>query len=773
MRHPIVLHLFRDQRGIVLVMALMLMGLMSALAATYSARVRADTALRGAAGRERKAFYAAEQGLNMAMARTQTRFDNFNPQAVNSVVTDTVTVGSGAQQRTVSYELKPVADCYPCARETIGAGNAFAGLSSVPYRYTLTSAAENAASEEEVKLGADFTVHNIPIFQFLAFYRNDLYIMPLPAMTLNGRIHTNGDLRLNSDTTLSVADSPQVPLVQVSAGDDIFRGAVKYGSNTCTSNSVLIDRRSDNTPLAMGPCNLTTPVSQTTINGYGGSVLANVANIQLPSTQSMARGAGNLYWDNADLRIVLLLDTTVRPRLTSFCGDPLPNTNGVNGLFPIEVQTRDGSRDVAKTNALWNFMCQRRGAIFYTDIPTAAGANGDQLPISGNNTSTTVSDSANEYRPNFETDSRVYRRVGDDTSGDGLINNRDRNDDICPTVEAVGVIAPWWRPTSCTIATLTWPLLKANAPSTSWYKDNDYRRGGFYNRREDRWMYLLNVNIRALLEWNARAGADGGNFALISAQDLGSDDNGGVGVQDGGVILYLSVQGANSLAAVNNYGVRVFDSADLDTRGTTFPFPAPGGDPTGITIVSDQAAYIGGNFNLRDKYPAAILADALNILSQGWEIPNADGMRNDHKSTDRLTDRGVPAADWPCGAGGCGAFTRAAAPYELVVNAAFIAGVGPSPDGEGNYDGGLENYPRFHESWSNRHLQIQGAFVSLGTSLHAVNNWEFGSGTGAGIYDPPNRPWNYDAAFDDVRNLPPLTPNITYIQQRMYTRFYQ
>lgn len=789
MRRTSFLYLFRDQQGIVLVVALMLMGLMSALAAAYSTMIRADTVLRGAAGRERQGFYAAENGLNVAMATTRTRFDNFNPPPPGTTsppITDRFTVGSGAQQRTVDTELRGVTGCEPCPRETIGAGQPFAGLSSIPYRYSLTSTAKNSANEEEAKLGAEFTVHTVPIFQFLAFYTNNLYIMPLEAMPLNGRIHTNGNLRLNdTGNTLSIADSPTVPLVQVSAGGNIFRGANKYGGWTCSGGSVLIDRRSDLMPLALDPCgSISTPVPQTNINAYLGSVLAGVPPIQTPLPQRMARGpaAANLYWNYADLRIVLDLTATLNNDPDYPCGPPAP------GLFRIVVQDQNGNRDVTKTRALWRFMCQRRGAIFYTDVPNGAGASGTGLSINDNDSDTDVSELRTDYNPNFSNDTYVYRRVGEDTNGNGIINASDRNRDICPVSDnyPAGAADPWWKPLDC-----PWPYdIPGVAPSTvttaddmpasvnSWFRDTDYRRGGFYNRREDRWMYLLNVNVRALLEWNARPidaavlSNSGGGNALISAAELGNDNNGGG--SDGGVILYLSVQGPNSLAvapgAANNYGVRIFDSADLDTTipGATFPFPLPA-DPTGITIVSDQAAYIEGNFNSTHKYPVAIMADALNVLSQAWEIPmtggaaNAAGIANDRKSTDILANRFVLVNDFP---GGSAINPR--------INAAFIAGVGPSPlAGAGNYDGGLENYPRFHESWTGRPLTVSGAFVSLGRSLHAVNEWAFGSGTTEGVYNPPDRPWNYDSDFNNVALLPPMTPTITWIQQRMYTRFYQ
>ena len=59
-----------DQQGIILAIALIMMGLLSALAGAYAMIVRADTTLRGAAGRERQGFYAAESGLNVGMAIT-------------------------------------------------------------------------------------------------------------------------------------------------------------------------------------------------------------------------------------------------------------------------------------------------------------------------------------------------------------------------------------------------------------------------------------------------------------------------------------------------------------------------------------------------------------------------------------------------------------------------------------------------------------------------------------------------------------------------------
>ncbi len=353
-----------------------------------------------------------------------------------------------------------------------------------------------------------------------------------------------------------------------------------------------------------------------------------------------------------------------------------------------------------------------------------------------------MAENANQYSPIFGSDSRIYRRAGEDTSGNGSLSNSDDNDDVCP----VGVgPSPWWRPPSC-----PWP--NPAASGTSWWRDMDYRRGGFYNHRESQWMYLLNLNLRALIEWNQ-----------VNGDPLFPHDD----RTDGGLVVFLSVAGPAAGAAVNNYGVRILDSADLDMLDTTFP---PGAaDPTGITVVSDQAVIIEGNFNKADKYPAAILADAIWILSQGWEVP-VSGRDNDEKSLYSLGsgNRDVPSSDSP----GSASFTSSSA---LAINAALLFGLGPSTRDPDWYNGGLENFPKFLESWSGRTLNYRGSFVSLGEPQHKLNDWACGSGTGClggGVYDPPTRKYDYDTDFNQVENLPPLTPKVVYVQQRIYTRLY-
>jgi hypothetical protein len=186
--------------------------------------------------------------------------------------------------------------------------------------------------------------------------------------------------------------------------------------------------------------------------------------------------------------------------------------------------------------------------------------------------------------------------------------------------------------------------------------------------------------------------------------------------------------------------------------------------------------------------PASVLGDTLNVLSQSWEVPvivdkDKDPQfqyNNDRKTGGALgTSRNLQPADGyfvkvvglQCANAPCPQFTAVEA---YGINAALIAGVDVTSPG--HYNGGLENYPRFHEDWSpggtQRTLNYRGSFVSLGAPQYANGEW-CGTGGGCNIYDPPARNWDYDASFNNVDLLPPLTPRVNLMQQQLFTRFYQ
>ncbi len=153
----------------------------------------------------------------------------------------------------------------------------------------------------------------------------------------------------------------------------------------------------------------------------------------------------------------------------------------------------------------------------------------------------------------------------------------------------------------------------------------------------------------------------------------------------------------------------------------------------GLTVVTNDPVYIQGHFNIpvdsdgngtldKLKKPTAVIADAVNLLSVNWNDANS----------------------------GASLGSRVAQP--TTVNAAFIAGI--KQTSPGNYNGGLENYPRFHENWTGKTLSITGSFVSLWDSQIAVGNWVYGGSQ----YMAPIRSWHYDTSFSSGTNVPPFTP---------------
>ena len=159
--------------------------------------------------------------------------------------------------------------------------------------------------------------------------------------------------------------------------------------------------------------------------------------------------------------------------------------------------------------------------------------------------------------------------------------------------------------------------------------------------------------------------------------------------------------------------------------------------------MTDQAIYVQGDYNAVNKKPAAFLADSLNVLSNNW---------NDTNSTGPLSGR--TASD-------------------TTIYAAFLAGTdttggveGPGGQDRDSYNGGLENYPRFHENWTGETLTYLGSFVSLNKPRHVDGAWAYGGAQ----YTAPRRNWGYDTDFNDAANLPPLSPRFVYLRQELFVR---
>jgi Tfp pilus assembly protein PilX len=414
---------------------------------------------------------------------------------------------------------------------------------------------------------------------------------------------------------------------------------------------------------------------------------------------------------------------------------------------------------------------------------------------------------------------------------------------------------------------------------------NNPRSSGFFDRREQRWITMLQTNIASLSVWN-RDGVyvDASNETMTAAyapdtakrgtafdavntfdvtnatpglvvfnganstnglafdratadatKPVGSLQYLGLGSKDtteGGLVFHATVRddlnGDGSLQNANDVTIdttneKIFqkkpDNTDFTDAGgnkviidyyrryagqsaskqSLFGFAFNGGDylPNALLLSSDQAIYVQGNFNNNgfaqsltaantpspNRLPAAIIADTITVLSNECVSLTTVGVTN---------QLGVYLGQLKCGIPQ--QINGANVTFDLVqnpmaINAAFLSNTQVSngnmnrDNGTGAvYSGGVNNYIRLLENWNNGGtpyaLNYTGSLISLGSPLEYNGAYQPGGINPAlgvadtSYYDIPFRNVNYDLFFSNVEKLPPLTPKVSYIQQKNFGRAY-
>jgi len=150
----------------------------------------------------------------------------------------------------------------------------------------------------------------------------------------------------------------------------------------------------------------------------------------------------------------------------------------------------------------------------------------------------------------------------------------------------------------------------------------------------------------------------------------------------------------------------------------------------GLTVCTKNPLYVQGNYNSVSKKPAAVMTDAMTILSNGWDDGDGTLSINDANRIASAT----------------------------TVNVSYMTGNVPSQGG--SYSGGFENLPRFLENWNGIEFKWKGSAIDLWESQEATGHWSYGS-----YYTAPNRNWEFDTDLLDPTNLPPGTPLISIVQK--------
>src|SRR5262245_29091179 len=243
-----------SERGTALLFALTVTAILFLLATSLAILTRSSTIVEVAHADTTQSFYYAEAGVNRGFADFKNIFKGYNVPAGSDFEARNFTLNGTA----VRYQLSAVAGYPQFVR--IPAGKRYAGLNSIDYLYTNVSQTLAPDSTTKAQLGARSLIHNIPLFQFLAFYANDLEILPGANMTLHGRVHTNSNLYLNAGATLSVIDQPLtanprlITTVEVSASSNVYRG--RKDSNSCDGTVTIDSLATDPNTGDLAPLNL-------------------------------------------------------------------------------------------------------------------------------------------------------------------------------------------------------------------------------------------------------------------------------------------------------------------------------------------------------------------------------------------------------------------------------------------------------------------------------------------------------------------------------------
>jgi len=186
-------------------------------------------------------------------------------------------------------------------------------------------------------------------------------------------------------------------------------------------------------------------------------------------------------------------------------------------------------------------------------------------------------------------------------------------------------------------------------------------------------------------------------------------------------------------------------------HGSLSNLPTRADGTGGFTVASENPVYVMGDYNAAGGWgannaPAAVIADAVTLLSNNW--------------TD-LNDLNNPTA--------VGARPASTTWYRVAVAAGKTLSF-PRPgwgiSSDVGTDGGVHNFLRYIENWGGQILWYQGSLVSLYYSQYATGSFKCCTT----VYSPPTRNYSFDVNFLDPTKLPPGTPqfrdvvNVSYRQ---------
>lgn len=232
-------------------------------------------------------------------------------------------------------------------------------------------------------------------------------------------------------------------------------------------------------------------------------------------------------------------------------------------------------------------------------------------------------------------------------------------------------------------------------------------RSTIYDQREGKNVDVATLDISKVVTALTIGGVTGFNNTLYindtTPSTSGNTEPKAVRLTKGGVLP----QNGLTIASENP----VYVQGDYNTGTTTSPSLVPS-NSSGNPSNTDSPTVSGYT-----RKPAAVIADAVMLLSNNW---------NDSNANKSLTSRQASHTT-----------------YNMAILAGFMpSGYQPPVGAQYGYSGGAINYPRFLEDWSGESCTYFGSMVELFQSKTFTGEWDTGV-----IYRPPDRRFNFDTNF--------------------------
>ncbi|HIG87399.1 MAG TPA: hypothetical protein EYQ25_10185 [Planctomycetes bacterium] len=493
-----------------------------------------------------------------------------------------------------------------------------------------------------------FRVTRTPATQYTIFYEDDLEINPGPSMTVSGRVHSNGDLYLGCNNTLTMDTN------HIRALGNMYR---RRKDNTSSNGTVMVRKWVANPFDPTEPADYFRMESQSQL----GSIPSNISGYDsaftvgydsngdgdfLDSGDWLPFHAGALeYWDAPDGYVI--------PSEEEF-----PYTVGTGSAHPEQV----GQVQLADIESIQAF------------VETQPGESGAWVLDGG----------TESYRPATGADAGPFFDPGyyNNKAGLKIIVDEDGTS---------------WRAYS--------PLVTPDP-----------------------------MNPLEMVGWGDVTAEVAGAISLSTVPDTRQSTSFEVGVVEVDLeqlrtleLAYQASNGGASLGIFPANGLLYVGHAAIGTGSAAKGVLLTNGETLldDLSVVTEGSLYIHGDYNLNggtgsDPIVSAVIADAVNLLSNNW-----DGSKS--------LAGGLPVAS------------------ETTYNVSLFTGNLPTVGS--SYNGGFENLPRFHEKWSGVHCYINGSFIQAWENRLATGAWAYGGNR----YKAPYRDWAYDQNL--LMETPPFVPH--------------